>query len=311
MAALVAFAANSLLCRMALASSAIDPWSFTLIRLVSAAVCLVIIVAVSRYSKNKQAMTVHGCKPKAVINTAKNVIANNITNNTYFNELLKNGNWFSSVCLWMYALCFSLAYVALDTATGALILFSAVQLTMIGWGIYQKERLNAYQWVAFLVAISGFVYIMLPSAVMPSLTSAILMAVSGVAWGIYSIRGKACASPLHATTGNFLRSLAVAPLLLFMALLNAKTITVDGILLAVASGALASGLGYSLWYMALSQIKTTQAAIVQLCVPLLAAIMGVVFLTETMSVRFIIASIIILGAVLVFIISQKYQPKPC
>ncbi|MGO3121132.1 MAG: DMT family transporter, partial [Moraxellaceae bacterium] len=212
-------------------------------------------------------------------------------------------------------LCFSIAYVELDTGTGALILFSAVQLTMIGWGIYKKEQLSALQWAAFIVAVIGFVYLMLPSAAVPSLSAATLMAISGVAWGVYSICGKSCISPLRATAFNFIRSLTAVPMLLFIAMLylddigleniNISDITITGILLACASGALASGMGYSIWYMAMPLLKNTQAAVVQLCVPVLAAILGVVFLSEQLTMQFVVASTVILGAVLVFILNKK------
>ena len=218
--------------------------------------------------------------------------------------LSDKGSWISSISLLIYALCFSIAYVKLDTGTGALILFSAVQLTMIGWGIYKKERLSVLQWAAFIIAVVGFVYLMLPSAALPSPISALLMAVSGTAWGIYSIRGKACISPLRATGFNFIRSLIAIPILLLVGMSNIKNISIEGILLACASGAIASGIGYSIWYMAMPLLKSTQGAVVQLCVPVLAAFAGMLFLAEPLTVRFMVVSTIILGAVLVFILGK-------
>ncbi|WP_350558279.1 DMT family transporter [Psychrobacter sp. CAL346-MNA-CIBAN-0220] len=282
--ALIAFAANSLFCRMALAEGYIDAWNFTIIRLLSGAVCLGIIMTV--YT--------HNLKSKGVLNQEIN------------HAILKDkGSWLSSVSLLVYALCFSVAYVVLDTGTGALILFSAVQLTMIGWGIYKKEQLSRLQWAAFIVAVAGFIYLMLPSAAVPSLFGAAIMAISGVAWGIYSIRGKACVSPLRATGFNFIRSLIAVPLLLLIGLSNIKDISIEGILLACISGAITSGIGYSIWYMAMPLLKSTQAAVVQFCVPVLAAIAGVLFLSEQLTMRFIVASAVILGAVLVFILNKK------
>ncbi|MBO1530093.1 DMT family transporter [Psychrobacter sp. F1192] len=276
--ALLAFAANSLFCRMALVEGHIDAWHFTIIRLVSAAVCLAIIMAIHKqYAKHSV-----------------------VSSHTIANE---NGSWLSSISLVIYALCFSLAYVSLDTGTGALILFSAVQLTMIGWGIYKKERLNVLQWIAFIIAVAGFGYLMLPSATMPSWSAALLMAISGAAWGIYSIRGQSCVSPLRATGFNFIRSLLAVPLLLFIALSYVTDISMQGVLLAGVSGALASGVGYSIWYMAMPLLKSTQAAVVQLSVPVLAAIFGMVFLAETPTLEFITASLIILGAVLMFVLN--------
>lgn len=300
--ALLAFAANSLFCRMALAEGYIDAWGFTIIRLMSAAVCLGVIMTLHAYRLRSQAVKYSHTDREALLND--------------------KGSWLSSFSLVVYALCFSLAYVALDTGTGALILFSAVQLTMIGWGIYKKEQLNPLQWLAFFVAVAGFIYLMLPSVAAPSLLAATLMAVSGVAWGVYSIRGKSCISPLRATGFNFFRSLVAVPILLIVGIYlnntgvtnsHLESITTKGIVLACASGAIASGMGYSIWYTAMPLLKNTQAAIVQLCVPVLAALLGVVFLSEPLTVPFVVASAIILGAVLVFILNKDtpkaYDPR--
>jgi drug/metabolite transporter (DMT)-like permease len=295
--ALLAFAANSLFCRMALAEGYIDAWGFTIIRLMSAAVCLGVIMTLHAYRLRSQAVKYSHTDREALLND--------------------KGSWLSSFSLVVYALCFSLAYVALDTGTGALILFSAVQLTMIGWGIYKKEQLSTLQWLAFFVAVAGFIYLMLPSVAAPSLLAATLMAVSGVAWGVYSIRGKSCVSPLRVTGFNFFRSLVAVPILLIVGIYlnntgvtnsHLESITTKGIVLACASGAIASGMGYSIWYTAMPLLKNTQAAIVQLCVPVLAALLGVVFLSEPLTVPFVVASAIILGAVLVFILN-KDTPK--
>lgn len=293
--ALIAFAANSLFCRMALAEGYIDAWSFTIIRLVSATACLGIIMAIQAYRLRRQMSNHDSPTVHAILND--------------------KGSWLSSVSLVIYALCFSIAYVELDTGTGALILFSAVQLTMIGWGIYKKEQLSTLQWLAFVVAVAGFVYLMLPSAAIPSPLAASLMAISGVAWGVYSIRGKSCVSPLRATGFNFVRSLVAVPILLLVGMtyldnlgfenINVDGITTEGVLLACASGAIASGMGYSIWYTAMPLLKNTQAAIVQLCVPVIAALLGVIFLSEQLTMPFIIASTVILGAVLVFTLNKK------
>ncbi len=295
--ALIAFAANSLFCRMALADDYIDAWSFTIVRLVSAAGCLDIIMMLHASHLQRQVRKM------------------NDTSNGTLLVLSDKGSWLSSFTLVIYALCFSIAYVELDTGTGALILFSAVQLTMIGWGIYKKEQLSVLQWTAFIVAVAGFIYLMLPSAAIPSPLAAILMTISGIAWGIYSIRGKTCVSPLRATGFNFIRSLIAVPILLLVSLyyldnmglatVNLNNVTTKGILLAGASGAIASGIGYSIWYTAMPLLKNTQAAIVQLCVPILAAILGVVFLSEQLSLPFVVASTVILGAVLTFTLSKK------
>ncbi|MBU5615607.1 DMT family transporter [Psychrobacter sp. TAE2020] len=284
--ALIAFAANSLFCRMALAEGYIDAWSFTIIRLLGGAVCLMLI------------MTIHARRL-----TRQSMVNKNLDNRAILKD---KGSWLSSISLVIYALCFSLAYVELDTGTGALILFAAVQLTMIGWGIFKKEQLSAFQWAAFVVAVVGFIYLMLPSAAVPSLSGAAIMAISGVAWGVYSIRGQACISPLRATGFNFIRSLVAVPILFLVAVSYLDNISAEGILLAAVSGAITSGIGYSIWYMAMPLLKSTQAAVVQFCVPVMAAIAGVLFLSEQLTLRFVIASAIILGAVLVFILNKSH-----
>jgi len=296
--ALIAFAANSLLCRMALADGAIDAWNFTVIRLLSAAACLGLIMLLqARFLKRNALKSKHSSlKQTGNTNTDKTVLQD-------------TGDWFSSLCLVIYALCFSVAYQALDTGTGALILFAAVQLTMIGWGIYHKEPLTRVQWTALLIALIGFMYLMLPSASTPSLSAALIMAISGSAWGIYSIRGKSCVSPLRTTGFNFIRSLIAVPILALIGMGYLNDISITGVILSVASGAIASGIGYSIWYMAMPLLKTTQSAVVQLCVPVLAALLGMIFLSEKLTLDFIIASVVILGAVLVFILN-KGQARP-
>ncbi|WP_201537389.1 DMT family transporter [Psychrobacter immobilis] len=293
MIALIAFAANSLFCRMALAEGYIDAWSFTIIRLLSAAGCLGIIMVIHTYQLRRQRLKLGSIAIDALLND--------------------KGSWLSSISLVVYALCFSIAYVELNTGTGALILFSAVQLTMIGWGVYKKEQLRPLQWMAFIIAVAGFIYLMLPSAAVPSLLAATLMAISGIAWGVYSIRGKSCVSPLRATGFNFIRSLIVVPILLLISMnyldVSLDNITVKGVLLACASGVIASGIGYSIWYTAMPLLKNTQAAVVQLCVPVLAAILGVVFLSEQLTMQFVVASAVILGAVLIFILSKEAPKK--
>ncbi|MGP5416923.1 DMT family transporter [Psychrobacter faecalis] len=294
--ALIAFAANSLLCRMALADGAIDAWNFTVIRLLSAAACLGLIMAMQARFLKRNALKSKRRSLKQTGNTDKTVLQD-------------TGDWFSSLCLVIYVLCFSVAYQALDTGTGALILFAAVQLTMIGWGIYHKEPLTRVQWTALLIALIGFMYLMLPSASTPSLSAALIMAISGSAWGIYSIRGKSCVSPLRTTGFNFIRSLIAVPILALIGLGYLNDISMTGVILSVASGAIASGIGYSIWYRAMPLLKTTQSAVVQLCVPVLAALLGMIFLSEKLTLDFIIASVVILGAVLVFILN-KGQARP-
>ena len=306
--ALIAFAANSLLCRMALADGAIDAWNFSAIRLLSGAACLGLIMLLQAHFLKRNALKRKLLKRTRLKQSSLKQTALQQTGSVDKTVLKEKGDWLSAISLVIYAICFSVAYQALDTGTGALILFSAVQLTMIGWGIYNKERLNGVQWTALLIALIGFIYLMLPSAAMPSLSGALIMAISGIAWGIYSIRGKTCVSPLRTTGFNFLRSLVAVPILALIGMSYLSTISMTGVILATVSGAIASGIGYSIWYVAMPLLKTTQSAVIQLCVPVLAAIMGVVFLSEQLTLEFIIASSVILGAVLVFTLN-KDQPK--
>ena len=306
--ALIAFAANSLLCRMALADGAIDAWNFSAIRLLSGAACLGLIMLLQAHFLKRNALKRKLLKRTRLKQSSLKQTALQQTGSVDKTVLKEKGDWLSAISLVIYAICFSVAYQALDTGTGALILFSAVQLTMIGWGIYNKERLNGVQWLALLIALIGFIYLMLPSAAMPSLSGALIMAISGVAWGVYSIRGKTCVSPLRTTGFNFLRSLVAVPILALVGMSYLTDISMKGVILGAASGAIASGIGYSIWYVAMPLLKTTQSAVVQLCVPVLAALMGVVFLSEQLTLEFIIASSVILGAVLVFTLN-KDQPK--
>ena len=260
---LVAFAANSLLCRMALGGSLIDPVSFTTIRLLSG---VIILIPVSQLLSES---------PSA---------------------LESKGSWGSGFALFLYAASFSLAYVSLDTGIGALILFGSVQATMIGAVLRSGERPLPAQWLGLAIALCGLVYLVWPGFTAPNPLGALLMSVSGIAWGIYSVRGKDVAAPISSTTGNFVRAAPWAGAVSAIALSRIH-VEAAGVLLALVSGMLTSGLGYVLWYSVLRRITTTQAAIVQLLVPILAAFGGVAFLAEQVSVRLAVASILILGGV--------------
>ena len=256
--AMIAFAANSLLCRAALKHSTIDAASFTSMRLLSGAAILYVIAAM-RGSK--------GC-----------------------------GNWISALMLFVYAAGFSFAYVKLSAATGALLLFGAVQTTMTGYGILKGERLKTMQIAGLMLALAGLVILLLPGIAAPPLRASLLMLIAGIAWGIYSLRGRGKGNPIGVTAGNFLRA---APIALALSLLMHESASIDraGFFYAVASGALASGLGYAIWYTALPSLKATQAATVQLGVPVLAALGGIAFLGEPLSLRFILASIATLSGI--------------
>ena len=261
--AMVAFAANSVLCRLALREGAIDAASFTAVRLVSGAVALGLILLLRDRSVKAMAT---------------------------------QGNQGSALALFVYAAGFSLAYVELATGTGALLLFGAVQATMIGIGLYRGERLAPLQWLGLMLALAGLVALMLPGATAPPLAAAALMLVAGAAWGVYSLRGKGAADATAVTAGNFLRALIwLLPLALFA--WPAQWPQGAGLVYAVLSGALASGAGYAIWYLALRGLVSSTAATVQLSVPVLAALAGVLWLDEAFTLRLLLASAAILGGI--------------
>jgi len=272
---LIAFAANSLLCRMALGGELIDPVSFTTLRLVSGAI---ILVPISRLAAGSPP-ALEGQGPES------------------------HGSWGSGLALFAYAIAFSLAYVSLDAGMGALILFGCVQATMIGAGLKAGERLHPVQWLGLITALSGLVYLVSPGIAAPDPLGAFLMSISGIAWGVYSVRGKGVAAPVLSTTANFVRAAPMAAIAsaLAFSLVHAET---KGVILALVSGTLTSGLGYVLWYKALRGLTTTRASIVQLLVPVLAAFGGVVFLAEQVSARLAIASALILGGVAMAVLTR-------
>ena len=273
---LVAFAANSLLCRMALGGELIDPVSFTTLRLLSGAI---ILVPVSRLVAEPRPA------PARI------------------------GSWGSSLALFGYAIAFSLAYGSLNTGMGALILFGTVQATMIGVGLKSGERPRPVEWGGLVVALGGLLYLVSPGISAPDPLGALLMFISGIAWGVYSLRGRGTGTLVWATTGNFVRTVPMAAVASLLAL-SWVHLEGAGIVLAVASGALTSGLGYVLWYRALRGLTTIRAAIVQLFVPVLAAFGGVVFLAEQVSFRLVVASILILGGVLMAVLKPPHAEAP-
>lgn len=266
--AMLAFAANSLLCRLALKHTTIDAGSFTALRLVSGALALWLIAA--------------------------------------WRERVwrPGGSWASAAALFVYAAGFSYAYIELTAAVGALLLFGAVQTSMIGYGLARGERLRPRQVLGFLAAVGGLVGMLLPGITAPAPTSAALMLVAGVAWGVYSLRGRGPGNPTVATAGNFVRTLPMA-LLLYLPAPHALTADAAGAGYAIASGALASGVGYAIWYAALPGLAATQAATVQLSVPVLAALGGVVFLGEAPTLRLLLGSLAILGGIALVIGSRR------
>ena len=262
--AMVAFAANSVLCRIALRHTAIDPASFTAVRLMSGAIMLWIVTRVC------------GGPSRGA------------------------GNWPSAFALFAYAAAFSFAYASLPAATGALLLFIAVQVTMISHGLWSGERLRAWQVVGLMLAFAGLVGLLLPGLSAPPIRGAALMLGAGIAWGIYSLRGKGKGDPTLVTAGNFLRTIPIALVLGawgFMGMSASMSIDATGVAYAIASGAMASGIGYSIWYSALPRLKSTTAATVQLSVPVIAAVGGIVFLAEPVTLRLALASIAVLGGI--------------
>jgi len=259
--ALTGFAANSILSRMALGHHSIDAASFTFIRLLSGAMMLILISAFLRKKSSPG-----------------------------------GGDWFASIMLFLYAITFSFAYTSLDTGSGALILFGSVQLTMILAALRLGEVPRPVDWIGLSLALGGLAYLVYPGLRAPSMSGSILMAISGVAWGCYSLRGRGSQNPLAETTVNFSRALPFALLVCLISIRDIE-ITGGGIMLATLSGAIASALGYVIWYAALRGLTATRAALVQLCVPLLAAAGGAVLLLEAVSNRLIIASIMTLGGI--------------
>jgi drug/metabolite transporter (DMT)-like permease len=266
--AMLAFAGNSLLCRLALRDTAIDATSFTAIRLASGALVLVLL------------LRLRGLRPAA------------------------GGSWPMALMLFAYAALFSFAYRDLTAATGALLLFGAVQLTMMGWGLWQGERLAGLRLAGLLVAIAGLVVLLLPGLAAPPPLAAALMLGAGIAWGVYSLLGKGAGDPTAATGGNFLRSVAFAAVLA-LAASGHETVDSMGVLYAVLSGAVTSGLGYVLWYAALPALSATAAATIQLSVPAIAALGGAVLLAEPVTARLLLASTAILGGIALTIRLKK------
>ena len=266
--AMVAFAGNSLLCRQALKQTTIDAATFTFVRIVSGAVCLWIIVHLRKRS------------------------------------VAKAGSWPSALALFGYAALFSFAYLRLTAGTGALLLFGAVQATMIFWALRKGEQLRGLQVAGLFLAIAGLVTLVFPGLSAPPLSAAALMLGAGIAWGIYSLRGKGSGDPLRATAGNFLRAVPMA-VLLSVVMLRSASLDPAGIRYAVISGALASGVGYAIWYTALPALKASAAATVQLSVPVLAAAGGIAFLSEPITLRFVLASIAVLGGIALVIVERR------
>jgi drug/metabolite transporter (DMT)-like permease len=217
----------------------------------------------------------------------------------------ERGSWPSGIALFGYAAAFSFAYLQLTTATGALILFATVQATMIAWGVLRGDRPRPLEWIGLAIAASGLVALLLPGLAAPDPIGAALMAIAGIAWGIYSLRGRSATRPLAVTADNFLRALPFAALLLIAIPISGGHVTTTGAVLAASSGAIASGVGYSLWYAALPHLAPARAAIVQLAVPVIAAGGGALMLDERVSLRFAGATAAILGGIAIAMLARR------
>ena len=270
--AMIAFAGNSLLCRLALKRTTIDAASFTFIRILSGAIALWLIVIIRKTTSQKA------------------------------------GNWASALALFVYAAAFSFAYLSLSAGTGALLLFGAVQATMIIWGLCQGEGLRTRQWLGLALAVAGLVALLSPGLSAPPITGALLRLCAGIAWGFYSLRGKGTGDPVTTTAGNFLRAVAFASVL-SMALLPWIKLDRAGVGYAILSGAIASAVGYVIWYSALPGLKAASAATVQLSVPVLAATGGISFLGESITLRFLLASMAVLGGI-ALVVTDNTQIVP-
>ena len=270
--AMLAFAGNSILCRMALRDGAIDPASFTSVRLLSGALALLLIVRLT--SKDS--------------------------------SVREHGNWTSAFVLFIYAACFSYAYISLSAGAGALILFGFVQGTMIAMALWSGDRPNVSEWLGWLLAFGGLVWLLIPGIEAPATVGATLMALAGIAWGVYSIRGRKQTNALLSTCSNFVYSIAFVIILTAITISSAD-VTGRGILLAVISGAITSGVGYVIWYAALNYLRTMQAALVQLSVPAIAAAGGVILLAEPVSLRLLTSGALILGGISLALVQKSHR----
>lgn len=269
--AMLAFAANSLFGRAALVEPSIDPAAYTIVRLCSGALMLAILMIAQQGRSFMQR---------------------------------RPGTWLSALALFAYAIAFSYAYLRLGAAIGTLILFGAVQCSMLFWGVFRRDHPSALELVGLVVAFAALIYLLSPGVTQPDLLGSLLMTLSGIAWGVYSLRGQGSAHSLTDTTGNFIRCVPLCiPLLVLPG--TGGTMTGYGIALALASGAISSAIGYAIWYRALPGLSTTQAAVVQLTVPVIAALGAVAMLGETLTLRLVVSAIFVIGGVALAILSRR------
>lgn len=271
--AMLAFAANSVLARLAFATAGAEPMSYTGVRLGSGALVLALLLMLRRGEPFRLA-----------------------------------GSWLAAASLFAYAILFSVAYLMLGAAVGALILFAAVQIGIIGWAINKGDRPGPLEWSGLGIAFAALVYLVSPGLVAPHPLGAALMALAGLAWAAYTLLGRGSAAPLTDTAGNFIRTVPAALLLVVAGALSTP-VTLPAVGYAVASGAIASGLGYAIWYAALPHLTRTRAAIVQLTVPAIAATGGVLLIGEPLTLRLVIASAGILGGVALALLAAERRKQ--
>lgn len=277
--ALVAFAANSVICRYALADNSIDAASFTSLRLASGALVLLVLIGLfSRQTLSTQKQEKPSCSP--------------------------SGNWFAAAMLFTYAAAFSYGYTLLDTATGALVLIGATQITMISVSIFRDQPLHWLEWLGTLITLGGFLYFVSPGLSAPSPIGFAIMAISGIAWAFYTLSGQGSKTPLQDTTRNFVRTL---PMIAVLTLLTFQHfhISMQGAMLALISGGITSAIGYVAWYKVLKHYSVIQAAVMQISLPILAAVGGLVLIAEPLTPRLLIAATFVLGGILIVIWGKK------
>lgn len=271
--AMLAFAANSVLARLAFATAGAEPMAYTGIRLGSGALALGLLLAL---------------RGRALLPIG--------------------GSWRGAAALFAYAMLFSIAYVLLGAAVGALILFAAVQIGIIGWAIRQGDRPGVLEWIGIAMAFAALVYLVSPGLVAPHPLGAALMAIAGLAWAVYTLIGRGSAAPLVDTAGNFIRTVPAAILLIVVGTLGG-TLSPAAVGYAVASGVIASGLGYAVWYSALPHLTRTRAAIVQLSVPAIAAAGGVLLIAEPLTLRLVVATVGIVGGVALALLAAEQRKR--
>jgi drug/metabolite transporter (DMT)-like permease len=271
--AMLAFAANSLLAREALGTVSIEAAGYTAVRIVSGALVL------------------YGLMRRGQIQSASV-------------DRALPGDWWAAAALFVYAIAFSAAYLSLGAATGALILFSSVQASMLAFGLFKGDRPSLQEVIGFAIAFAAFVYLILPGVGRPDLVGSLLMIASGMAWAVYTLRGRGSRDPIGETAGNFVRASVFCLPLAGFALVY-ETATLAGVLLALGSGIVASGLGYSVWYRALRGLTTFQAALIQLSVPVIAALGAILFLNERLTLHFVVAAAFVIGGIAFAILAKQ------